>query len=111
MAQNNTKTLRRLTECFWLRGLDLNQRPSGYAYHLQLSLPFRVCGLDFLFTPFSSESGCLPLSLYTFLMSEEIRLSSGLPSSRGFPEFDRVSRATCVTRSPLQDEVPCVTKR
>ena len=35
-----------------LRGLDLNQRPQGYAYQLQFSLLRfkRICGLDFLFT-------------------------------------------------------------
>ena len=30
MKKVNTKNIRAVHECFWLRGLDLNQRPLGY---------------------------------------------------------------------------------
>ncbi len=30
---------------------DLNLRPTGYASHYSFRCPFRVCGLDYPFTP------------------------------------------------------------
>ncbi len=57
----------------WARQ-DSNLQPSGYASHHSFRCPFRVRELDYLFT---HTSGCLPFSLYTFLI--EVRLGSGLP--------------------------------
>jgi len=64
--------------------LDSNQGPTGYASHYSFRCPFRVCGLDYPFTPV----GCLPSSLYTFLTSEA-RLGITLSFDLGFPEFGR----------------------
>lgn len=37
--------------------LDLNQRPTDYAYHFGFHRPFRVCGLDYAFTMSYDEGG------------------------------------------------------
>ena len=45
------KAARRLLFYFaWLRGLDLNQRPSGYAYHYDFHRSryyIEICSLDY----------------------------------------------------------------
>jgi len=62
---------------------------------------------QFVVWTFSSPSvwtgGRLPSSLYTFLS-----LHSGLARdyhANGFPEFDRYSRMSFLTRSPLKDQL------
>ena len=67
--------------------LDSNQGPTGYASHYSFRCPFRVCGLDYPFTP----EGCLPSSLYTFLSVKhaEAWLGITISSDAGFPEFGR----------------------
>jgi hypothetical protein len=37
--------------CVWWARQDSNLRPTGYASHYSFRCPFRVCGLDCLFTP------------------------------------------------------------
>lgn len=67
---------------------DSNLQPTSYASHHSFRCPFRVCGLDSLFTPV----GYLPSSLYTFI-SLRRRLARDYPALAdvGFPEFDRFS--------------------
>jgi len=65
--------------------LDSNQGPTGYASHYSFRCPFRVCGLDYPFTP---APGCLPSGLYTFLTAEAW-LGITLSCDLGFPEFGR----------------------
>ncbi|MDD3678749.1 MAG: hypothetical protein PHT36_00645 [Patescibacteria group bacterium] len=76
----------------WWARLDSNQRPIGYAYHLQLSLLLSNLWPGLSLYP----KGYLPYSLYTF--PTIVGLGSGLPRQnntinfvRGFPEFDRKS--------------------
>ena len=64
---------------------DSNLQPSGYACHYGFRRPFRVRGLDYLF---ARRGGCLPFSLYTFLVFEAW-LGITLSKDLGFPEFDR----------------------
>jgi hypothetical protein len=83
---------RHVIKSWWLRGVDLNHRPLGYAYRYSFRcLAEPVCGLDFPFAlgPVSPPLGRLPSSLYTFACDAcHQRLARGYPAN-GFPDFDR----------------------
>ena len=65
-----------------------NLRPNGYASHYSFRCPFRVCGLDYPFTPLP---GRLPSSLYTFLRDQaQVWLGITMSIDEGFPEFGRI---------------------
>ncbi len=81
--------------CVWAH-LDSNQGPTGYASHYSFHCPFRVCGLDCPFT----LVGCLPSSLYTFLMRG---LARDYPILRlRLPRIWQVSPEDCSSGSPRQ---------
>ncbi len=92
-----------MSSIFWLRGSDLNRRPSGYAYHYSFRYFDESNLLVWTFpSPTPEAFGCLPSSLYTFseIIMRCFRAWLGITIS-GFPEFDRSSRATFIARSPL----------
>lgn len=84
--------------------MDLNQGPTGYASHYHFHDLFRVCELDYTFTPRHRHGGGLPSSLYTFPVKlfhqKRCWAWLGITMIKGFPEFDRYFFVNYFTKRP-----------
>ena len=98
-----------LSEISWLRGKDLNLRPLGYAYRCS----FRCLAFASLWSGLSLH----PRTGFTAVRVPAVkslhlhrgphgpqRLARDYRAT-GFPDFDRKSRISFLTRSPLQDQL------
>ena len=73
--------------------------------------PTPVCGLDFPFTFRSVRTAKVPAVKSLHLLCQLHRpqsLARGYPTN-GFPDFDRLSHASFLTCSPVQNQLPSVT--